>query len=176
MKSSTILIIATITVLVIGLAAFFGWKWVRVLMASDYDEMLNALYNKTVPLMKPDEIIQLSDYLILDTRAKNEHAISCIEGAKWVGYSSVDLSVVDELPKDQAILVYCSVGYRSERIGEQLLKKGFTNVHNLYGGIFEWVNTNHSLVDQQNNLVQKVHGFQPSWGKWVKTQIDIVYD
>jgi len=172
MKSTIIIIVAVI----IGVAAFFGWKWVKVLMASDYDEMLDALYSKTVPLIKADEINQLSDYVILDTRAENECAVSCIKGAKWVGYSNPDLSIVDDLSKDQAILVYCSVGYRSERIGEQLLKKGFTNVHNLYGGIFEWVNTNHPLVDEQNNPIQKVHGFEPSWGKWVKAQIEIVYD
>jgi len=33
--------------------------------------------------------------------------------------------------------VYCSLGIRSEVIAKKLKKAGYTNVFNLYGGIFE---------------------------------------
>jgi len=64
-------------------------------------------------------------------------------------------------------VVYCSVGYRSERIGEKLLDKGFTNVYNLYGGIFDWINNDYPLVDIADQPIQKVHGYNEDWSKWV---------
>ena len=47
---------------------------------------------------------------------------------------------VEDIARESTIVVYCSVGYRSEKIAEELDKLGFTNVSNLYGGIFEWIN------------------------------------
>ena len=46
-------------------------------------------------------------------------------GTSRVGFKDFDLSMVDDLPKDAIIVTYCSVGYRSERIGEKLKKAGF---------------------------------------------------
>ena len=42
--------------------------------------------------------------------------------------------------KSDTIVLYCSIGYRSEKIGEKLVEMGYGHVFNLYGGIFEWVN------------------------------------
>ena len=38
------------------------------------------------------------------------------------------------------IIVYCSIGVRSEDIGEKLKELGYTKILNLYGGIFDWKN------------------------------------
>ena len=66
------------------------------------------------------------------------------------------------------MVVYCTVGYRSERIGEKLQKMGFQDVHNLYGGITEWVNQGHKVVDPEGNETPKVHTYSKDWGKWLK--------
>jgi len=73
-------------------------------------------------------------------------------------------------------LVYCSVGYRSERIGEHLLELGFTDVHNLYGGIFEWINKGYGVMNSKGQWVERVHGYSPSWGKWIESEIEVVYN
>ena len=78
--------------------------------------------------------------ILLDTREKKEYEISHIPGAIWVGYNNFKLKRVKEIAKDTKIVTYCSVGYRSERIGEKLQKAGFTDVSNLKGSIFKWVN------------------------------------
>ena len=72
------------------------------------------------------------------------------------------------IQKNSRIIVYCSVGYRSERIGEQLLANGYSNVTNLYGGIFEWVNSDYPVVDTNNVKTNKVHAYSKLWGKWLK--------
>ncbi|MER3327952.1 MAG: rhodanese-like domain-containing protein, partial [Candidatus Kapaibacterium sp.] len=78
-----------------------------------------------------------------------------------------ELSRVQEISKDSKIVVYCSVGYRSEKIAEKLQGAGYTDVSNLYGGIFEWVNQDRAVVDDQNTPTTKVHAFSRVWGVWL---------
>ncbi|CAA6830279.1 MAG: Rhodanese [uncultured Aureispira sp.] len=171
-------IILTIVFLSIALIGFLGMKWIRVLTASNYDQMLEALYSKTVPFIYPsreDQIKDLRPYVLLDTRSPEEYAISCLPNAIWIGYPEMDKKVLETLSKDQAILVYCSVGYRSERIGEQLLEMGFTDVHNLYGGIFEWINKGYKVCNSEGQWVDRVHGYSRPWGRWITSDIEVVY-
>lgn len=169
----TVLIVGVIfLILIIG---FYGIRWIKVFTASDYDQMLNALYQKTVPLINTIELKKLDNYIILDTRAANEYNVSSIPQSIWIDYPNTNFEQLQGYSKDQPIVVYCSVGYRSERVGEQLLEMGFTNVYNLYGGIFEWVNTNHQVVNSKQEIVNAVHGYSPSWGKWIENDIEVVY-
>ena len=106
--------------------------------------------------------------VFLDAREPREYAVSHIKGAIPVGY---DHFAVENLPvglsKNQPIVVYCSVGYRSEKVTEKLQKAGFTNVSNLYGGIFEWVNQDFPVVNQSGTTTN-VHAYSRSWGVWLK--------
>ena len=72
-----------------------------------------------------------------------------------------------DLPKDTPIIVYCSVGFRSEKTTEHLLALGFTNVKNLYGGIFEWSNAGQPMVDSNENSTTKIHAYNKKWGTWI---------
>ena len=87
------------------------------------------------------------------------------------GSSIDDLKNVD---KSKLIIVYCSVGVRSQSFGEMLEKKGFTNVKNIYGGLFYWANMKYPMVDVKENKTDRIHGFNKDWGKWVKKGI-VVY-
>lgn len=170
-------ILLVLTILILLFTSYYGWRWMRILTASEYDKMLDALYKKTVPLLKVNDIKNLDAYTILDTRSIKEFKISSIPNAHFVNYENPDWEILNNLPKDQPILVYCSVGYRSERIGEQLISNGFKNIYNLYGGIFEWANHLYPLVDSSQQKTNKVHGYSPSWGKWLdKAKVEVVYD
>ncbi len=116
-----------------------------------------------------------ADYIILDTREKAEYDISHLEGAIWVGYDDFKLERLDDIPKGAKVLTYCSVGYRSERIGEKLQKAGYTDVYNLYGSIFSWINAGYPLVKANNEPTNQVHGYNQRWGKWVKDSGVVVY-
>ena len=59
------------------------------------------------------------------------------------------------------------MGIRSEQIGEKLKKAGFTNVKNLYGGIFEWKNKDYPVIDTTGNETEKVHTFSKMWSKYL---------
>lgn len=135
----------------------------------DFYNMLDGMYSYTVPLISPADFLKKAgeNYVILDTREEKEYQISHLPNAQCVGYDKVNLEAVKDLPKDQPILVYCSVGYRSERIGEKLQEMGFTHVYNLYGGIFNWSNKGEKMLDAEEASTQKVHGFNQEWSQWI---------
>jgi len=109
-----------------------------------------------------------SDYLLLDTRERTEYEISHIEGAVWVGYDDFSIDRIPAVAKNTKLVTYCSVGYRSERIGEKLQKAGFTSVYNLHGSIFKWINEGYPVLDNAGKPTQSVHGYNQKWGKWIK--------
>lgn len=131
-----------------------------------YDAMLHGMYSNTVPIILADTL-EPNNYLVLDAREPREFEVSHLPGAKWVGYDTFNKKSLADLPKDTAIVVYCTVGYRSERIGEKLEKMGFTNVKNLYGGIFQWVNEDKHVVDMNDEKTEKVHAYSKAWGIWL---------
>ena len=65
----------------------------------------------------------------------------------------------------QVNVVYCSIGVRSEKIGEKLQAAGYTNVKNLYGGIFQWKGEGEKVVDSLGLSTERVHAFSKLWGK-----------
>lgn len=133
-----------------------------------YATMLDALYKKTVPLMSVETLQKQPGAILLDTRTKEEYNVSHLPGARWVGYDEFELNRVANVPKDGNIVVYCSVGYRSEKVGEKLLAAGYQHVHNLYGSLFEWVNEGNPVVDGQGKPTQRVHAYSRLWGIWLK--------
>ncbi len=133
-----------------------------------FNTMLKELLDHSVKEISVKEFTESKlKYLLLDARSKKEFEVSKIKNAIWVGYSPSDLSMLVKLPKNTPIIVYCSVGYRSEKIAEKIIAKGFTDVQNLYGGIFEWVNESKPILDKNNTVTDKIHPYDSDWGKWL---------
>lgn len=131
--------------------------------------MLQKLLSHSVPEVQVQQLVSdTSSTVFLDAREPAEYEVSHLAHAVPVGYDSFDLSKLPaDIQKSQKIVVYCSVGYRSEKVCEKLLHDGFTNVSNLYGGIFEWVNQGHEVIDQ-NGPTTRVHAFNRTWGIWLR--------
>ena len=128
--------------------------------------LLKGVYDKDFPVITIEEVDLLDNPVFLDTRVWEEFEVSHIRQAKWVGYETFDLNNVRNLDKNQAVIVYCSIGARSESIGKKLQKAGFKNVYNLYGGIFHWVNEG-KPVYSKDGKTEKVHAYNRSWGIWL---------
>lgn len=136
------------------------------------EDVLNKYNQGTVPYISVDELqkrMQSNSIILLDTRELVEYQVSHIKNAIWVGYDSFSLQkTIQNLPdKNAEIIVYCSLGVRSEKIGEQLKRAGYTQIKNLYGGVFEWKNNNHAVFDSNGNQTEKVHAFSKRWGVWL---------
>jgi len=73
---------------------------------------------------------------LIDVRGPDERAVALIPQARaWD--ESVDRHL-DALPRDTLVVFHCHKGGRSQTAAEYLRRKGFTNVHNLAGGIDAW--------------------------------------
>lgn len=101
-----------------------------------------------VPLVQAQDV-DLDHYVILDTRPKAEFKISHIPGALRMGYSPRNPHLLEGLDKDQPVLVYCTIGWRSGKVGKWLQSQGFTQVYNLEGGIISWANAGLTLENAQ---------------------------
>lgn len=135
---------------------------------------MQSLYSNTVPLIKAEELLnKVQDVYLLDTRAPEEFQVSHIAGARLIDYDNFKLKQVKDIPKSAEVIVYCSVGYRSERIGEKLQKAGFENVQNLYGGIFDWKNQGLAVVNKQEIPTDSVHTYNKKWGQWLYEGIKV---
>ncbi|MDG1730153.1 MAG: rhodanese-like domain-containing protein [Algibacter sp.] len=153
----------------IGISAFgFSQKKLSKLLKQQNSESvpyisIEALQNET------------EDVILLDSREKKEFKTSHLENAIYVGYDSFNLkSIQHKLPNnDSKIVVYCSLGIRSEDIAEKLKKAGYTNVHNLYGGIFEWKNNDLEVFNSQEKATDSIHTFSKGWSKWLKKGIKV---
>lgn len=107
-----------------------------------------------------------SSILFLDAREPREYAVSHLNGALSVGYDHFEIQDLPRIDTSQRIVVYCSIGYRSEKVAEKLRAAGYTQIANLYGGIFEWVNQGYPVYNAQGPT-QEVHAFDHSWGIWL---------
>jgi len=142
------------------------------------DMLLQANNSESIPYISVEELrmLQLHDsVVILDSREKEEYAVSHILSAKNVGYNlfSVEEASAEIADKNTSVVVYCSIGIRSAKIGEKLEKQGFTNVKNLYGGIFEWKNNGYPIIDSNGNNTEEVHVFSEFWGQWLHKGIKV---
>ncbi len=148
----------------------FAMKSQDLVGSTAYSLVLKGLLSKSVPHTGVAKLSEsdVKKFVFLDARELKEYNVSHLRNALHVGYDSLDLSAVDSLDKATPIIVYCSVGYRSEKVTEKLIAKGFTNVKNLYGGLFEWVNQDGEIVNNENATTDSVHGFSPAWGFWLK--------
>lgn len=134
------------------------------------DKLLNKFNKNNVPYISVDSLAT-TNAILLDARETKEYKVSHLKNAICVGYDNFDINkTLKNLPEDKntKIVVYCSLGIRSEIVAHQLIKKGYTNVFNLYGGIFEWKNNNFEVIDTLGNNTEKVHTFNKDWSKWLK--------
>ena len=132
-----------------------------------YDIMLQGLLSHSVKEVSVSDIKDKKDVIFVDARERKEFDVSDIKGAILVGYDSLDLSALDKIDKSKEVVVYCSVGYRSEKVSEKLENIGFKNVSNLYGGIFEWKNQEQPIVTPKKEPTEEVHAYSKVWGIWL---------
>ncbi len=145
------------------------------LAQSKLDRTLKKFNTESVPYIHVAEMTDTENIILLDTRKKEEYNVSHLKNAIWVGHKKFDQdSVTLQIPdKDVPIVVYCSIGVRSENIGEKLQQEGYTNVKNLYGGIFEWKNQGNTVYNSHSLKTDSVHVFNKHWGKLLNNGIKV---
>ena len=112
------------------------------------------------------------DILIIDTRTEEEYNVSFIPNAKFLSYKSEKTEIAEflqqnEVEKREAVVCYCSLGYRSSVLAEKIrdvCPDLQVEVYNLEGSIFQWVNCNLGVSNPSGDTVHTAHPYSYMWG------------
>lgn len=86
-----------------------------------------------------DRIAAGDDFLLLDCREADEHAIAAIPSAQLMPMSEI-VARVGEIAefRERPVVVMCHHGMRSAQVAAWLAGQGFTQVSSMAGGIDRW--------------------------------------
>ncbi len=151
--------------------------WIGQTIAFNLLKHLIRLKFSSVHQMTTGELVQewadsiQTQPLILDARTEAEYTVSHLTAARQIDVTSdlTTTSALENVSKDTSIVVYCSVGYRSAKVAQQLREDGFQRVSNLEGGLFQWANEGRSMV-QAGQSTHLVHPYNVVWGMLLKKQ------
>lgn len=133
-----------------------------------FNTLLKIMLNHKVKEITVAEASTKKKLFFVDARELKEYNISHIQGAVYAGYKDFSAARIAAIPKGSEVIVYCSIGKRSEDVTEKLIKAGYIHATNLYGGIFEWVNQGNPIFDSTNRITNNVHAYGKFWGRWLR--------
>jgi rhodanese-related sulfurtransferase len=136
------------------------------------NEILKKHNKNDVPYISATELrMQQSknEIIILDSREFQEYQVSHIESAVSVGFDIFSMENIFKTVKNKEtpIVVYCTLGIRSEMIAAKLKKAGYLDVKNLYGGICEWKNKEYKVIDSTQQKTNNIHTYSKQWSRWL---------
>jgi len=92
------------------------------------------------PSINVDIVAQVkdrADVFVIDVREQSEYDEAHIPGVTLIPLGTVPDNL-DKIPTDKTVIVTCHSGNRSGQAVDFLRAHGFTNVHNMEGGIAAW--------------------------------------
>ncbi|MEW6569756.1 MAG: rhodanese-like domain-containing protein [Nitrospirota bacterium] len=94
------------------------------------------------------DVLRNKDFLFINVHTPYEGEIEQTD--LFIPYNQIEQNL-DKLPadKDAKIILYCRTDRMSVIAAEVLVKKGYTNVWNLKGGMIEWVRAGYPLLDKR---------------------------
>lgn len=136
-----------------------------------FDLMIKTLITGDVDTLDGEAVSEMlsrgEQVALLDAREKQEFEVSHIPNSRFVGHNDFELERLEGISKSDTIVVYCSVGKRSEDIARKISQAGYSNVYNYFGGIFDWTNRGFPVVNTSNEKTSCVHPYSKVWGIWV---------
>lgn len=85
------------------------------------------------------------DFNLLDVRKLADREKGFIEGSKHI-YAGLVPHRLEEIPKEQEIVVYCDSGFKSTMVASYLLQKGYRDVVSVLGSMRAWINASYPVV------------------------------
>lgn len=149
-----------------GLCLLIGWFFLRPVPLPNrmLDTAVSLILSEANEAITPERFAQEGvQATMLDVRARKEYDISHLPGAIHVGEQGEYLP--DSLQFEDYILVYCSIGKRSEKLMKVLQSRGFQRVRNLYGGIFAWAESGLPMESEGPSEAHVLHGYSPFWAR-----------
>jgi rhodanese-related sulfurtransferase len=108
--------------------------------------------------------------VLLDTREPEEYRVSHLKDAGLAGSLAEALNYLSKEDTNRTIVLYCAVGYRSAKMAAGLIKKGYREVYNLKGSIFQWANEGRPVY-AGGKRTEKVHPYDWKWSRLLKQEL-----
>ena len=96
-----------------------------------------------IPQLTPGELARWREDatrdapVLVDVREPWEFELCRIDGSRLVPLGELPQRA-EELPRDRPLVMVCHTGRRSQNAAMFLVQAGFTDVHNLKGGVEGW--------------------------------------
>jgi thioredoxin 1 len=118
---------------------FLGSIFLLIFFATAYSQKVDTVkYQSLEPYDFHLEYLKADSAMLVDVREPFEFRGRRIKDAVNMP-SSGDLDfAADTIDKNYAMFFYCTTDYRSKRVAEIFVEKGFTKVYSLDGGIVAW--------------------------------------
>ena len=81
---------------------------------------------------------------LIDVRTADEVAHGVIDGAIHIPLHLLPLRAAD-IPQDKPVVIYCRSGARSAQACSFMASRGYSNMHNLSGGIMAWARSGNAI-------------------------------
>lgn len=141
------------------LLAARDWPAVKAGIRQRYPDVAQLTTGELAAWMARPDTVQP---LLLDVRTGAEYDVSHLRGAVRAATLAEAQSLLAMAPSDTPVVLYCSVGYRSASLAEQLRRSGFPGVRNLEGAIFQWANEGRPVY-RDSVEVRQVHPYGEPW-------------
>ncbi len=139
MKQKYLWLIGLLLVLIVGLAACGGGAETAAQSAAPTAAAAEGELNlpDTVDPQTVAQIKDRADVVVFDVREQVEYDEGHIPGVTLIPLGEV-ANRLSEIPKDKTVIMTCRSGNRSGQATDFLRQNGYTNVHNMEGGIVAW--------------------------------------
>ncbi len=132
------------------LLEFIGNHWLMasglfIILILLIQDLIDAAFRKHKTVSATEAVVLMNDEntIVVDVREPNEFAEGHIEGARNIPLAKLDERAAElEAHKATPVIVNCQSGTRSSAASKKLTALGFSQVHELKGGIFGWKDQN----------------------------------
>jgi rhodanese-related sulfurtransferase len=98
--------------------------------------------------------------VVFDIREPQEHAAGVAAGTHLLPMSQIGQRM-NEIPKDQPVLLICNTQNRSSRVAEALRQRGWTQVQYVNGGMSTWAQRGLPMVKPAENKPSAIRAAKP---------------
>ena len=116
-----------------------------------------------VDALEAEKLLSKNSYTILDVRDENEFEVSHINGA--LRYEE---HLLENLDPNKPLLVYCTIGVRSNRLAKSLADLGFKKIIELKDGLIGWSNAQLPMVNSSNDTTDSIHVYNQYFSTFLK--------
>ena len=113
-----------------------------------YLNFLRNMSSQSVNTIRIVEFLEKKNHgaIVIDIRTPEEIQHGKIAGALEMDCSQIDFQAqVEKLDRSKSYLLYCRSGYRSGEVLKLFQHLNFQDIHDLGGGIGEWIRTGNML-------------------------------